>query len=169
MSILLHPLLSASSHPNERRVYIYFRPPHHQRCFWPVSSWITVSCLDNTNTRSAAVAQLCKLYNGSTFQSSGAVCTSRWTSWAPAPNKPTVSVDVKQHFSNNVVPFKQVVFGVLDCCVLSADVTRTGLAWLSCCHCAGSDGRLVMTAASCGLRILVLSGHCCYSHVAVAG
>ena len=22
----------------------------------------------------------------------------RWTSWAPVPNKPTVSVDVKQHF-----------------------------------------------------------------------
>ena len=27
-------------------------------------------------------------------QSSGAVCKSRWPSWAPAPNKPTVSVDV---------------------------------------------------------------------------
>ena len=31
-------------------------------------------------------------------QSSGAVRKSRWTSWAPVPNKPTVSVDVKQHF-----------------------------------------------------------------------
>ena len=31
------------------------------------------------------------------FQSSGAVCKSRWPSWAPVPNKPTVSVDVKQH------------------------------------------------------------------------
>ena len=31
-------------------------------------------------------------------QSSGAVWKSRWTSWAPVPNKPTVSVDVKQHF-----------------------------------------------------------------------
>ena len=27
---------------------------------------------------------------------------SSWTSWAPVPNKPTVSVDVKQHFSNNL-------------------------------------------------------------------
>ena len=26
---------------------------------------------------------------------------SRWTSWAPVPYKPTVSVDVKQHFNNN--------------------------------------------------------------------
>ena len=26
------------------------------------------------------------------------VWKSRWTSWAPAPNIPTVSVDVKQHF-----------------------------------------------------------------------
>ena len=32
-------------------------------------------------------------------QSSGAVWVSRWTSWAPVPNKPTVSVDVKQHFN----------------------------------------------------------------------
>ena len=31
-------------------------------------------------------------------QSSGAVWKSRWPSWAPVPNKPTVSVDVKQHF-----------------------------------------------------------------------
>ena len=32
-------------------------------------------------------------------QSSGAVRKSMWPSWAPVPNKPTVSVDVKQHFS----------------------------------------------------------------------
>ena len=32
-------------------------------------------------------------------QSSGAVWKSRWTSWAPVPNEPTVSVDVKQHFT----------------------------------------------------------------------
>ena len=32
-------------------------------------------------------------------QSSGAVWKSRWASWAPVPNKPTVSVDVKQHFN----------------------------------------------------------------------
>ena len=30
-------------------------------------------------------------------QSSGAVWKSRWPSWAPVPNKPTVSVDVKQY------------------------------------------------------------------------
>ena len=34
------------------------------------------------------------------YQSSGGVWKSRWTSWAPVPNKPTVSVDVKQHFNN---------------------------------------------------------------------
>ena len=34
-----------------------------------------------------------------TDQSSGAVIKSRWTSWAPVPNKPTVSVDVKQHIN----------------------------------------------------------------------
>ena len=26
----------------------------------------------------------------------------KWTSWAPVRNKPTVSVDVKQHFSNDI-------------------------------------------------------------------
>ena len=35
-------------------------------------------------------------------QSSGTVWKPRWTSWAPRvpPNKPTVSVDVKQHFNH---------------------------------------------------------------------
>ena len=35
-------------------------------------------------------------------QSSGAVWKSRWPSWAPVPNKPRVSVDVKQHSSNRL-------------------------------------------------------------------
>ena len=35
------------------------------------------------------------------FQSSGAVWKSRWTSWASVPNKPTVSVDVKQPFNQH--------------------------------------------------------------------
>ena len=34
--------------------------------------------------------------SGGGGQSSGAVWKSRWTSWAPVPNKPTVSVDVNQ-------------------------------------------------------------------------
>ena len=34
-----------------------------------------------------------------------AVWKSRWTSWAPVPNKPTISVDVKQHFSFRRKPF----------------------------------------------------------------
>ena len=42
-------------------------------------------------------------------QSSGAVWKSRWTSWAPVPNKPTVSVDVKQHF-NNMYALSTVLF-----------------------------------------------------------
>ena len=33
-------------------------------------------------------------------QSSGAVWKSRWPSWGPIPNNPTVSVDIKQHFNN---------------------------------------------------------------------
>ena len=34
-------------------------------------------------------------------QRSGAVWKSRWPSWAPVSNKPTVSVDLKQHFSQS--------------------------------------------------------------------
>ena len=34
------------------------------------------------------------------IQSSGAVWKSRWPSWAPVSNKPTVFVDVKQHSTN---------------------------------------------------------------------
>ena len=33
--------------------------------------------------------------------SSGAVWKSKWTSWAPVPNKPTVSVDVQQHWTTS--------------------------------------------------------------------
>ena len=35
------------------------------------------------------------------IQSSGAVWKSRWPSRAPVPDKPTVSVDIKQHSTNN--------------------------------------------------------------------
>ena len=49
-------------------------------------------------------------------QSSGAVWKSRWPSWAPVPNKPTVSVDVKQHWtsfaSRSAPPSVQVVVAV---------------------------------------------------------
>ena len=38
-------------------------------------------------------------------QTSGAVWKLRWPGWAPVPNKPTVSVDVKQLFNfNNLQP-----------------------------------------------------------------
>ena len=38
-----------------------------------------------------------KAINNGVSQSSGAPWKSRWPSWAPIPNKPTVFVDVKQH------------------------------------------------------------------------
>ena len=37
----------------------------------------------------------------------GAVSKLRWTSWAPVPNKPTVSVDVKQHFNHVTIVLKK--------------------------------------------------------------
>ena len=36
---------------------------------------------------------------GNTSELRSRVWKSKWTSWAPVPNKPTVSVDVKQHFN----------------------------------------------------------------------
>ena len=36
-------------------------------------------------------------------QSSGDVWKLRWTSWAPVPNKPSVSVDVKQHSTKRCI------------------------------------------------------------------
>ena len=38
----------------------------------------------------------------SVSQTSGAVWKWRWPSWAPIPNEPTVSVDLKQHFNQPV-------------------------------------------------------------------
>ena len=38
------------------------------------------------------------------IQSSGAVRQSRWTPWAPVPNKPTVPVDLKHHFNQLYPP-----------------------------------------------------------------
>ena len=38
-------------------------------------------------------------------QSSGAVWKSRWPSWAPVPNKPTVSVDVKKRLSSSPISY----------------------------------------------------------------
>ena len=41
---------------------------------------------------------------------------SRWPSWAPVPNKPTVSVDVKQHSNKKLWRH----FGHLQACLLTA-------------------------------------------------
>ena len=60
-------------------------------------------------------------------QSSGAVWKSRWTSWAPVPNKPTVSMDVKQHFSNNLKPARGV--GMWGKCVCECVVGGGGGGW----------------------------------------
>ena len=62
------------------------------------AGWLIAVCYSDLGDLSIAVKlQLLRLKSRSRKQSSGAVCKSRWTSWAPVPNKPTVSVDVKQH------------------------------------------------------------------------
>ena len=40
--------------------------------------------------------------DGKLCQNTGAVWKSRWTSWAPVPNNPPVSVDVKRHFNHQL-------------------------------------------------------------------
>ena len=44
----------------------------------------------------------------SSVQNSGAVWNSRWPSWAPVRNKPTVSVDVKQHFNQPTTEYSSL-------------------------------------------------------------
>ena len=63
-------------------------------------------------------------HTGPWWQSSGAVWKLRWPSWAPVPNKPTVSVDVKQHFNNNLCTL------YLPACQVRVTVGESGLC---CC------------------------------------
>ena len=63
-------------------------------------------------------------YSRSQLQSSGAVRKSRWPSWAPVPNKPTVSVDVKQRCNPPTAP-SLVAFGSDEC--LTARVTTVAV------------------------------------------
>ena len=57
------------------------------------------------------------------------VWKSRWTSWAPVPNKPTVSVDVKQHFNNNFTEF--LLTTLLHCDSGQVDCSDVNFAMLS--------------------------------------
>ena len=45
-------------------------------------------------------------------QSSETVWKSKWPSWAPVPNKPTVSLDVKQHFNQTPISILVSRFGL---------------------------------------------------------
>ena len=73
-----------------------------QYFFWGNSSMRHCGMQPMTMERSSRAQELCETeLRGYVRQSSGGVWKSRWTSWAPVPNKPTVSVDVKQHFNNN--------------------------------------------------------------------
>ena len=72
---------------------------HHLIGYW----WLKKKLLCG----SVLILKACRLWRNSPLshtsihpQSSGAVWKSRWPSWAPIPNKPTVSVDVKQHFNH---------------------------------------------------------------------
>ena len=90
-----------------------------------------------------------------TGQSSGAVWKSRWTSWATVPNKPTVSVDVKQHFNQTGKGVwtgrdddDEVELHVLGC-RLTSDILVTNCdQWRStvqCCFTSIETVRLIRT------------------------
>ena len=77
--------------------------PHFQSC----SSVFTQEKNRQTETNKKYVVSEMKLR----AQSSGAVWKSKWQSWAPVPNKPTVSVDVKQHFNNEIKSLSSQLVG----------------------------------------------------------
>ena len=66
----------------------------------PSLTYTDCSTLAGHWTRLKPVAYFTTYTHLGTRQSTGAVRKSRWASWAPVPNKPTVSVDVKQHFKS---------------------------------------------------------------------
>ena len=57
---------------------------------------------------------------------------SRWTSWAPVPNKPMVSVNIKQHF-NKPLLYLQTPNVLLQAPVVLADTYCTATS--PCCTC----------------------------------
>ena len=108
-------------------------------------------------------------------QSSGAVWKSRWTSWAPVPNKPAVSVDVKQHFNN--IRMRRLVLTI--CC---RNCLHMNTLWVTRCvqlcvaKCFAQSGRIVCVTVSyypvtlvatrtplSGQLSPVLEGGCCYT------
>ena len=63
-------------------------------------------------------------------QSSGAVWKSRWLSWAPIPNKPMVSVDIKQHSTK--CTFEEVDGKTLIAVLNVAALTWWSTTWWRC-------------------------------------
>ena len=66
---------------------------------WFLSPW-RMTDVDRSQSDSSSLLRLERSAISLRIQSSGVVWESRWPSWAPVPNKPTVSVDVKQHSTN---------------------------------------------------------------------
>ena len=67
------------------------------------------------------------------LQSSGAVWKLRWLSWAPIPNKLTVSVDIKQHFIR-LLTTRNSVFVISAICFIQFHLFPKML-WKKCvCH-----------------------------------
>ena len=79
---------------------------------------------DNISSKDKAASRLSKKWRQClpTGQSSGAVWKSRWPSWAPVPNKPTVSVDVKQHSTNPQANFQLIPDGSISSKGQSANI-----------------------------------------------
>ena len=72
--------------------------------YWPLLwTWIMMDVNGDVCFWASVLGwkSIIRLWFYSLSQSSGAVWKSRWPSWVPVPNKPTVSVDVKQLSAKN--------------------------------------------------------------------
>ena len=84
---------------SDKNAFFFFTPAFY---FARFTGW----CLNfvdtprrTADTKSVSSERVISRFRVSSAQSSGAAWESRWPSLDPVPNKPTVSVDVKQHWT----------------------------------------------------------------------
>ena len=97
MRIVLHIFTNVHESISNRKRRASARTPKFNRSAENVQTATRRVCIHGRRLHRLTCLHRCA-------QSSGAVWKWRWPSWAPVPNKPTVSVDVKQHSANRCAP-----------------------------------------------------------------